>query len=213
MKKAIVLLSGGLDSATVATWAIKHEYEVLAISFDYGQLHKKELNSAKQIVKNLGIKTHEIIEVDLAAWGNSALTDKAIAVPQNNFSHDIPSTYVPGRNTVFIALGLSFAEAMNADAILLGVNAIDYSGYPDCRLEYIEAIRQVAKLSSKRAIEGVPIEIITPLLHMTKVEIVKLALQLNVFIPDTWSCYQGGNVPCKVCDSCLIRNKALQEII
>lgn len=213
MKKAIVLLSGGLDSATVATLAIKHEYELLALSFDYGQLHRKELNSAKQIVKNLGIKTHKIIEVDLSTWGNSALTDKAITIPQNNFSQDIPSTYVPGRNTVFIALALSFAEAMNADAILLGVNAIDYSGYPDCRPEYIEAIRQVAKLSSKRAIEGVPIEIITPLLHMTKVEIVKLALELNVFIPDTWSCYQGGNVPCKVCDSCLIRNKALQEII
>jgi 7-cyano-7-deazaguanine synthase len=212
MKKAVVLLSGGLDSATVAALAIKYGYEVLALSFDYGQLHKKELNSAKQIVKNLGIKTHKIVGVDLSAWGGSALTDKAIAVPRNNSSQDIPSTYVPGRNTVFISLALSFAEVMDADSVFLGVNAIDYSGYPDCRPEYIEAIRRVARLSSKKAVEGVPIEIITPLLHMTKVEIVRLALRLKVFIPDTWSCYQGGDSPCGVCDSCLIRNKALQEV-
>jgi 7-cyano-7-deazaguanine synthase len=213
MKKAVVLLSGGLDSATVAALAIKYGYEVFALSLDYGQLHKKELNCAKQVVKNLGIKTHKIIRVDLSALGGSALTDKAIAVPQNNSSQDIPSTYVPGRNTVFISLALSFAEVMDADSVFLGVNAIDYSGYPDCRPEYIEAIRRVAKLSSKKAVEGVPIEIITPLLHMTKTEIVRLALRLKVFIPDTWSCYQGGDSPCEVCDSCLIRNKALQELI
>jgi 7-cyano-7-deazaguanine synthase len=213
MKKSVVLLSGGLDSATVAALAIKQGYEVFALSFNYGQKHEKELSFAKQIVKNLEIKTHQIFNIDLFLWGGSALTDKSIDISTNSLIKEIPLTYVPGRNTIFISLALSFAEAINADSIFLGVNAIDYSGYPDCRPEYIKVIQEVAKLSSKKAIMGNPIKIITPLLHMTKVEIIKLALKLNVFIPDTWSCYQGGDFPCKVCDSCLIRNKALQEII
>ena len=211
-KKAVVLLSGGLDSATVAAIAIAEGYEVIALSFRYGQRHHKELTAAQKIAPKLGIKEHLIIDVNLSQWGGSSLTDSTMAIPQEGVQSDqIPSTYVPGRNTVFIAIALSLAEAKNASAIYLGINAVDYSGYPDCRPEYLAAYQQLANLSSKAAIEGNHIELKAPLVKDSKVDIVKRALSLSVPIEETWSCYQGKEFPCGVCDSCRIRDQALKE--
>ena len=210
MKKAVVLLSGGLDSATVAAIAVSEGYEAIALSFRYGQRHERELQAAAKIVEALDIQQHHIIDVNLSQWGGSSLTDSAMEIPQEGVQTDIiPSTYVPGRNTVFIAVALSLAEATGASAIYLGINAVDYSGYPDCRPEYLEAYQKLANLSSKTAIEGNTIQLVAPLVKDTKVDIVKRALSLGVPIEQTWSCYQGGEKPCGVCDSCRIRDRAL----
>ena len=210
MKKAVVLLSGGLDSATVAAIARESGYEIIALSFRYGQRHHKELDAATKLVKILDIADHHIIDVNLSQWGGSSLTDKNIDIPQLESKKDeIPSTYVPGRNTVFIAIALSLAEAKGAEAVFLGINAVDYSGYPDCRPEYLAQYQKLANLASKTAIEGNQIELIAPLVKDTKVDIVKRALSLGVPIAETWSCYQGGSQPCGVCDSCRIRDRAL----
>ena len=212
MNKAVVLLSGGLDSATTAAIAIAEGYEVIALSFRYGQRHKKELEAARKIATTLSIAEHFITDVNLSAWGGSSLTDASMTVPQTGLQPDIiPSTYVPGRNTVFIAIALSLAEAKQARAIYLGINAVDYSGYPDCRPEYLEAFQNLANLSSKAGIEGKAPQLIAPLVKDSKVDIVRRALELNVPIVDTWSCYQGGETPCGKCDSCRIRDRALVE--
>ncbi len=209
-KKAIVLLSGGLDSATSAAIAISQGYDTIALSCSYGQKHAKELEVAKALAPRLGIKEHHIIDVNLSLWGGSSLTDDNMAIPDTGVeSGVIPSTYVPGRNTVFISIALSLAEARQAEAIFLGINAVDYSGYPDCRPEYLQAFQQLANLSSKAGIEGNAPELIAPLVTLSKVDIVKKAISLNVPIQDTWSCYQGGEKPCGVCDSCRIRDEAL----
>ncbi|HIK38081.1 MAG: 7-cyano-7-deazaguanine synthase QueC [Geminocystis sp.] len=211
-KKAVVLLSGGLDSATVAAIAREDGYETIGLSFHYGQRHVRELEAAKKLAPKLGIRKHFIVEVNLSLWGGSSLTDTSLPVPQEGVNPNIiPSTYVPGRNTVFIAIALSLAEAVEAEAIYLGVNAIDYSGYPDCRPEYLEAFQRLANLSSKAGIEGKAPKLVAPLIQLSKVEIVKKAISLSVPIEETWSCYQGGEKPCGVCDSCRIRNKALIE--
>ena len=210
MKKAVVLLSGGLDSATTAAIAIAEGYEVIALSFRYGQRHEKELTAAIKVAEALNIQHHHILEVNLSQWGGSSLTDTSLQIPQDGVQPDqIPSTYVPGRNTVFIAIALSLAEAQGASAIYLGINAVDYSGYPDCRPEYLSAYQQLANLASKTAIEGNTIQLVAPLVKDSKVDIVKRALSLGVPIETTWSCYQGGEVPCGVCDSCRIRDRAL----
>ncbi|MBD2188123.1 7-cyano-7-deazaguanine synthase QueC [Pseudanabaena mucicola] len=212
MKKAIILLSGGLDSATAAAQSIADGYEAIAISFRYGQRHERELLAARQVAAALNIKEHFIVDVNLAQWGGSALTDANIAVPTAGVQSDeIPITYVPGRNTVFIAIALSLAESKGAEAIYLGINAVDYSGYPDCRPEYLEAFQKLAALSSKVGIEGNAIKLIAPLVMDSKVDIVRRAQRLGVPIDLTWSCYQGGEVPCGVCDSCRIRDKAILE--
>jgi len=211
-KKAIVLLSGGLDSATSSAIALQEGYEAIALSFKYGQKHSKELESAQEVVQILGIKEHHIIDVNLSLWGGSSLTDENLTIPQDGVQGgQIPSTYVPGRNTVFIAIALSLAEAKQAEAIYLGINAIDYSGYPDCRPEYLQAFQNLANLSSKVGIEGKTPQLMAPLVNMSKVDIVKTAVKLNVPIEKTWSCYQGGEFPCSVCDSCRIRDQALIE--
>ncbi|ELS00527.1 queuosine biosynthesis protein QueC [Xenococcus sp. PCC 7305] len=211
-KKAVVLLSGGLDSATVAAIAIAEGYEVIALSFRYGQRHQKELAAAQKIAHLLEIKEHVILDVNLSQWGGSSLTDATMEIPQDGIVSDIiPSTYVPGRNTVFIAIALALAEAKNARTIFLGINAVDYSGYPDCRPEYLAAYQKLANLSSKAAIEGHNIQLQAPLVKDSKVDIVKRALALGVPIEHTWSCYQGQEVPCGVCDSCRIRDRALIE--
>ena len=213
MNKAVVLLSGGLDSATTAAIAIADGYEAIALSFRYGQRHQKELLAASKIARQLGIKEHFIVDLNLSQWGGSSLTDESMTIPQDGIQPDvIPSTYVPGRNTVFIAIALSLAEAKNAQAIYLGINAIDYSGYPDCRPEYLQAYQQLANLSSKAGIEGHAPQLIAPLVKASKVDIVHRALELNVPIADTWSCYQGGETPCGLCDSCRIRDRALIEV-
>ncbi|MDJ0648936.1 MAG: 7-cyano-7-deazaguanine synthase QueC [Xenococcaceae cyanobacterium MO_188.B19] len=212
MKKAVVLLSGGLDSATTAAIAISQGYDAIAISFRYGQRHHRELLAAKKIVAKLNITEHFIVDVNLSQWGGSSLTDTSMDIPQEGVQPDIiPSTYVPGRNTVFIAIALSLAEAKNAEAIYLGINAVDYSGYPDCRPEYLAAYQKLASLASKVGVEGNTIQLVAPLVEDSKLDIVRRALSLGVPIEDTWSCYQGGEKPCGVCDSCRIRNKALIE--
>ena len=213
MPKAVVLLSGGLDSATAAAIALADGYEAIALSFRYGQRHHKELAAATKIAKFLGIKEHFTIDVNLSQWGGSSLTDESMAISQTGVQADvIPSTYVPGRNTVFIAIALSLAEAKNASAIYLGINAVDYSGYPDCRPEYLQAYQQLANLASKAGIEGHAPQLVAPLVKASKADIVRRALELNVPIADTWSCYQGGETPCGVCDSCRIRDRALIEV-
>lgn len=210
--KAIVLLSGGLDSATTAAQAQLDGYEAIALSFRYGQRHHKELVAAKEVAQSLGIGEHFVVDVNLAQWGGSALTDASIAVPTEGVRpEEIPITYVPGRNTVFIALALSLAEAKNALAIYLGINAVDYSGYPDCRPEYLEAFQNLANLSSKVGLAGRAPRLLAPLVMDTKVDIVRRALRLGVPIEKTWSCYAGDDEPCGVCDSCRIRDKALIE--
>ncbi len=210
MKKAVVLLSGGLDSATSAAQAIADGFEVIALSFRYGQKHSRELDAAGNIATQLGIAQHFVMDVNLSQWGGSSLTDAAQEIPKDGVQADvIPSTYVPGRNTVFLALALSLAEAKDAEAIYLGINAVDYSGYPDCRPEYLEAYQKLANLSSKAGIEGHAPKLVAPLVLDSKVEIVKKAIALGVDIAETWSCYQGGEKPCGVCDSCRIRDEAL----
>jgi 7-cyano-7-deazaguanine synthase len=209
-KKAIVLFSGGLDSATSAAIAIQTGYDTIALSFRYGQKHAKELEIAQKLAPKLGIKEHYIIDVNLSLWGGSSLTDEKINIPEDGVKpNEIPSTSVPGRNTVFIAIALSLAEAKEAEAIYLGINAVDYSGYPDCRPEYLKTFQELANLSSKAGIEGKPPQLIAPLIQLSKEDIVKKAISLDVPIKETWSCYQGGEKPCGVCDSCRIRNEAL----
>jgi 7-cyano-7-deazaguanine synthase len=213
MNKVVVLLSGGLDSATTAAIAIDQGYQPIALSFRYGQRHHQELAAAKKVAQALEIQEHFTIDVNLSEWGGSSLTDSSIQIPQDGLKPDIiPSTYVPGRNTVFIAIALSLAEAKNAQAIYLGINAVDYSGYPDCRPEYLQAYQQLANLASKVGIEGHAPQLIAPLIKDSKADIVRRALELNVPIADTWSCYQGGVTPCGLCDSCRIRDRALLEV-
>jgi len=209
---AIVLLSGGLDSATATAQAIADGYEIIAVSFRYGQRHEQELTAAKAVAQAFDIQQHFIVDINLAQWGGSALTDSKIQVPTDGVQPDvIPVTYVPGRNTVFLAIALSLAEAKNATAIYLGINAVDYSGYPDCRPEYLEAYQHLATLSSKAGLEGKAPKLVAPLVMDSKVDIVRRALALNVPIAQTWSCYQGGETPCGVCDACRIRDRALIE--
>jgi 7-cyano-7-deazaguanine synthase len=209
---AIALLSGGLDSATAAALAIETGHRVIALSLDYGQRHRRELQAAATVADALGIAEHHTLPVNLAAWGGSALTDASIAVPTGGVDNGvIPSTYVPGRNTVFIALGLSLAEARGARTLVLGVNAVDYSGYPDCRPDYLAAFQTLADLATKAGREGHGPRLWAPLVTWSKTEIVRQALRLGVPIDATWSCYSGGEAPCGVCDSCRIRDAALIE--
>ncbi len=211
-KKAVILLSGGLDSATSAAQAIADGYEAIALSFRYGQRHERELLAARQVAEALHIREHFIVDVNLAQWGGSALTDESIDVPIAGVqSGEIPITYVPGRNTVFIAIALSLAEAKGAEAIYLGINAVDYSGYPDCRPDYLAAFQNLAALSSKVGVEGNAPKLVAPLVMDSKTDIVRRARRLGVPIEITWSCYQGGEEPCGVCDSCRIRDRALLE--
>ena len=209
---AIALLSGGLDSATAAALAHAEGYRVIGLSFDYGQRHRRELQAAAAVAEAIGLAEHHSISVNLAAWGGSALTDTAMEVPNEGVQEGvIPSTYVPGRNTVFIAIGLSLAEARGAERLVLGVNAVDYSGYPDCRPDYLGAFQTLADLASKAGREGHGTQLWAPLVEWSKTKIVEEALRLGVPIEQTWSCYSGGEQPCGVCDSCRIRDAALVE--
>ena len=211
-RTVIALLSGGLDSATAAALAMEDGDRVIDLSFDYGQRHQRELEAAAAVADHLGLAEHHCIRVNLAAWGGSALTDATIDVPTDGVQEGvIPPTYVPGRNTVFIAIGLSLAEARQAQRLVLGVNAVDYSGYPDCRPDYLEAFQTLANLASKAGRENQGTQLWAPLVAWSKTRIVQEALRLNVPIQTTWSCYSGGESPCGVCDSCRIRDAALRE--
>ena len=211
-RTAIALLSGGLDSATAAALAVEQGDRVIGLSFDYGQRHRRELDAAAAVAQQLGLAEHHCIAVNLASWGGSALTDASISIPTDGVEEGcIPSTYVPGRNTVFISIGLSLSEARGAERLVLGVNAIDYSGYPDCRPDYLQAFQALADLASKAGREGHGAQLWAPLVQWSKVRIVEEALRLDLPIATTWSCYSGGTVPCGVCDSCRIRDAALRE--
>ena len=210
-RTAIALLSGGLDSATAAALALEQGDRVIGLSFDYGQRHRRELDAATAVAQQLGLAEHHCIAVNLASWGGSALTDASISIPSEGVQEGIiPTTYVPGRNTVFIAIGLSLAEARGAERLVLGVNAVDYSGYPDCRPDYLKTFQELADLASKAGREGHGTQLWAPLVHWSKTRIVEEALRLNVPIEATWSCYSGGTHPCGVCDSCRIRDEALR---
>jgi len=210
--RAVVLLSGGLDSSTVLAMAVHEGYDVHALSFDYRQRHSRELESAKKIAEYYGVP-HKIIKIDLRQIGGSALTDD-IDVPERNVDEikdEIPITYVPARNTILLSFALAYAEVIEADAIFYGANAIDYSGYPDCRPEYVDAFEKCANLGTKRGAEGKLIRIFAPIIHMTKAEIIKKGMELGVPYELTWSCYRGGEKACGRCDSCLLRLKGFME--
>ena len=209
---AVVLLSGGLDSATVLAMARRQGYRCHALSVNYGQRHAAELKAAARVAAALGALRHEVMQLDLAAFGGSALTDASIAVPVDGVSRgDIPVTYVPARNTIMLSLALALAEARGAQHIFFGANAVDYSGYPDCRPDYLAAFQSLADLASKAGREGHGARLWAPLVHWSKTEIVRQAQRLGVPIATTWSCYAGGERPCGVCDSCRIRDAALIE--
>lgn len=213
MKKAVVLLSGGLDSSTAVYLAKREGFEVYAISFDYGQRHDKELNCAKNVAEKAGIKEHVIVTTNMNVWGGSALTDKNIEVPEGKEdSKDIPVTYVPARNMIFLAYAASYAEAIGAQDIFIGVSEVDYSGYVDCREEFINAMENAINHGTVCAVEqGRKIKIHAPFLNMTKAEEIKLGIELGVDYSLTWSCYKGEALACGICDSCMLRLKAFEE--
>jgi 7-cyano-7-deazaguanine synthase len=215
--KAVVLLSGGLDSATVLAIARRGGFECYALSFRYGQRHAWELEAAKRVAVALGAAEHRIAEIDLRAFGGSALTGD-IAVPKGRapeeMAHGIPVTYVPARNTIFLAFALAWAEVLGANDIFIGVNALDFSGYPDCRPEFIEAFEKMANLGTKAGVEGrQKLRIHTPLIAMTKAEIIRRGIALGVDYGITSSCYDPGpeGQPCGECDSCLLRAKGFRK--
>jgi 7-cyano-7-deazaguanine synthase len=216
MKRAVILLSGGIDSTTTLAIAIAEAYEAYALSFDYGQRHQIETQAARCVVDSLGAKQHRVAKIDLCVFGGSALTD-AIDVPkqrpEKEIAHGIPITYVPARNTIFLAYALAWAEVVGASDIFLGVNAIDYSGYPDCRLEFIEAFENLANLGTKAGVEGERFQIHTPLIKFSKAEIIRKAVELGVDLSLTHSCYDPTpeGVACGECDSCLLRLKGFRE--
>lgn len=208
MKRAVVLLSGGLDSATVLAMARQQGYECHALSVDYGQRHHAELAAAQRVARSLGAQAHRVINIDLTAFGGSALTDNNIAVPEQA-SSGIPLTYVPARNTIMLSLALAWAEVLEAQDIFIGVNAVDYSGYPDCRPEYVAAFERMANLATRAAVEGKPLTLHAPLQHLSKAGIIREGVRLGVDYADTVSCYQADEQghACGRCDSCRLRRE------
>lgn len=204
--RAVVLLSGGLDSATVLAVARDRGYVCYALSFDYGQRHRVELDAAARVCAQLGAEEHRVMEIPIGALGGSALTDSDIAVPEEG-GEGIPVTYVPARNTVFLALALAWAEVLSAEVIFIGVNAVDYSGYPDCRPEFIAAFQNLAGVATKQGVEGAPVTIEAPLVDMTKADIIRRGAELGVDYSQTVSCYQADEQgrACGRCDSCRFR--------
>ncbi len=213
MSKAIVLLSGGLDSTTALYLAKKEGHELYALSFDYGQRHKRELDSARAVAEKVGVVKHYVVALNLAAWGGSSLTDMNMKVDDGNVDRtDIPDTYVPARNMVFLSVAASLAEAVDAQHIYIGVSQVDYSGYVDCRKSFIDAMERAINLGTVMSAEkGKKIELHAPFINMTKAEEIKLGAELGVDYSLTWSCYRGGLKPCCTCDSCLLRAKAFAE--
>ena len=216
-KRAVVLLSGGLDSSTVLAIARSQGYELYALSFSYGQRHIVELEAASRVATSIGVAAHRVAKIDLRIFGGSALTAE-IDVPKrrdaDQMSHGIPITYVPARNTIFLSFALAWAEVLGSSDIFIGVNALDYSGYPDCRPEFIEAFEKMANLATRAGVEGrQALKIHTPLIAMTKAQIVSKGIELGVDYRLTSSCYDpsAAGVPCGQCDSCLLRKKGFRE--
>jgi 7-cyano-7-deazaguanine synthase len=214
IKKAVVLVSGGLDSATVLATANAQGYECYALSFDYGQRQISELHAARAVAKAHGAKDHKVVRLSLNDFGGSALTDDSIDVPEEE-TEGIPVTYVPARNTVFLSLALGWAEVLNASEIFIGVNAVDYSGYPDCRPEFIAAYETMANLATKAGVEGHKLKIQTPLMSLTKAEIIKMGISVGVDYSLTVSCYQADDdgQACGRCDSCRLRAKGFEDAL
>ncbi len=215
-KRAVVLLSGGLDSSTVLAIAAERGYELYALSFRYGQRHARELEAAQAMGRHFGVRDHKVCDIDLRLFGGSALTSDEIAVPldrdEQAMGAGIPSTYVPGRNLIFLSFATAYAEVVGADDIFLGINAIDYSGYPDCRPEFLEAFARTANLATKAGTEdGRTLRFHAPLIYMTKADIVSEGTRLGVPWEQTWSCYLGGEKACGKCDSCQLRLKGFAE--
>lgn len=211
-KKAVILVSGGLDSTTVLSMAMDQGYECYTLSFDYGQRHRSELEAARRVSQAMAVKEHKVVRLDLGTIGGSALTDVGIDVPEFETT-GIPVTYVPARNTVFLSIALGWAEVLEANDIFLGVNAVDYSGYPDCRPQYIVAFEAMANLATKAAVEGQQLSIHSPLIDMTKAEIIRAGLDLGVDYSQTVSCYQASleGLACGKCDSCRLRQQGFIE--
>ena len=211
-EKAIILISGGLDSTVTLAIAKELGFDCYGLSFDYKQRHISELNAAKNIALSLGVAEHKIINIDLAEVGGSALTDNKIAVPDSP-TNGIPITYVPARNTLFLSYALAWAEVLNSRNIFIGVNVVDYSGYPDCRPEYIKAFEKLASLATKAGTEGIKFKIHTPLIKLNKTEIIKRGLSLNIDFSLTVSCYQANNkgMACGVCESCRFRKDGFRK--
>lgn len=210
-RRVVVLVSGGLDSTVCSAIAAAENDHLIAVVFDYGQRHRRELESAAEVAAYFGA---ELLTVTLNArdWGGSALTDDLVEVPvSREIDESIPATYVPARNLVFLSIALGIAEAREADQVFIGVNALDYSGYPDCRPEFIESFGETGALALKRGVEGNPVRVVAPLIKMTKSEIVALGCELDAPLDLTWSCYLGGNDPCGVCDSCVLRARGFAE--
>lgn len=209
---AVVLVSGGLDSATCLAIAANRGFQCHALSFDYGQRSSSELAAAARVVTAAGITNHRVIRLDIGSLGGSALTDQEIAVPEQ-LGEGIPVTYVPARNTIFLAYALGWAEVLEADAIFIGVNAVDYSGYPDCRPEYIKAFQQVMNLATRTGVEGREIHLETPLIDLSKAEIIKTGTRLGVDYAATVSCYQADSDgrACGVCDACRLRRQGFAD--
>jgi 7-cyano-7-deazaguanine synthase len=212
--KAVSLLSGGLDSTVTLAYAISQGFDVVPLTIRYGQRHVRELDSARAVVKHYGLKDHIVMDLDLSSF-RSALTRNDIAVPERgstaDIGEDIPITYVPARNIIFLSIAAGLAESVDADRIFIGANAIDYSGYPDCRPEFFRAFETVLKVGTKAGVEGEPITIEHPILRSTKADIVRLGKKLDAPMHLTWSCYQGGDKACGKCDSCLIRLKGFED--
>ncbi len=211
MKKAVVLLSGGLDSATVLAIAKSEGYDCYCLSFDYHQRHVAELAASRRVAQALGATEHRIFQLDLSTFGGSALTDANIAVPESH-SEGIPVTYVPARNTIMLSLALAWAEVLGANDIFIGVNALDYSGYPDCRKEYVQSFERMANLATKSAVEGQPLHIHAPLIDLNKAEIIRRGHELGFDYGITVSCYQADAAgrACGVCDSCRFRRAGFE---
>jgi 7-cyano-7-deazaguanine synthase len=204
-KKAVILLSGGLDSSTTLFYAISQGYDCHCLVFDYGQRHKKEIIQARAVARKAGCKS-VVVKIGLP-WKGSALLDRKISLARGGAldARGIPATYVPARNIIFLSFAASYAEAIGAKTIFIGANAVDYSGYPDCRPEFIRSYQAMLERGLKTSVEGKSIKVVTPLIHLSKARIVKLAVKLKVPLQLTWSCYNGGSKPCGVCDSCRLR--------
>ncbi len=214
-KKAVCLISGGLDSAVSAYIAKDMGYDIFVISFIYGQKHIKEIKSAKKIAKTLNVKKQVIFNIDKGCFGGSSIVDDSIKPEINHkiddIGKDIPNTYVPARNTIFLSIALAFAEVIDADAIFIGATAADYSGYPDCKPIYFKAFQKMADLATKKSVKGKKVIIKTPVLKLNKSEIIKKGFKLNVPFEKTWSCYLGREKACGRCDSCLLRLKGFKK--
>lgn len=214
--RAVSLLSGGLDSTVVLAYALSEGFDVVPLTVRYGQRHSRELDSAKRVVEHYGLRHHVVMDLDLRSFTGSALTSQSVEVPEKasvaEIGEGIPVTYVPARNIIFLSLAAGLCETIGAEAIFIGANAIDYSGYPDCRPEFFEAFEQTLRVGTKAGVEGHAPRIHAPILRMSKSEIVRLGSELKAPLELTWSCYQGGERACGHCDSCLLRLKGFKEV-